>query len=485
MHAPRSDRGLGRAQRPGRAGAHHPRLRAAGADRPGRLPDRRSRPASPRSRAPTPAGRACATSTSRTRSCSPRPAPARPGTVSTARGRADRWPPTAARTLAALRRRRRRSAGVHRRASASGCSPASPSGRPASSSLPSTRASGRRRSRPPPLPAELAGPACGPGRRRRGRSRRPRCRPRPGRRGRPAAPQRVRDLSAGARRARRSRWPGSWSAAIVGRQARDAPGHRRPRSRSHPRRGPLTAASDRGQRRPRAVAWCERLRGRDRRRAGRAARVGHDRVHPGRRPRRAVGPGRRDVPGPVAEPFSEVAAELGVHLVLGTYERGPAARRRLQRRRAHRPGRRRCSASYRKTHPFGAERADRRRLGHPRRRRAASSRRRSARSALIICFDGDYPELARITAVRGAEIICRPSALLRSADLWELTNRARAYDNHVYVVGANATGADPGRGHLLRQLDDRHPDRRGRRPGRLARVLGVAPGWTRRRRCRR
>jgi len=62
----------------------------------------------------------------------------------------------------------------------------------------------------------------------------------------------------------------------------------------------------------------------------------------------------------------------------------------------------------------------------------------------IICFDGDYPELSRITALRGAEVIVRPSALLRSADIWELTNRARAYDNHVYLVGANATGVDPG-----------------------------------------
>jgi predicted amidohydrolase len=61
----------------------------------------------------------------------------------------------------------------------------------------------------------------------------------------------------------------------------------------------------------------------------------------------------------------------------------------------------------------------------------------------IICFDGDYPELSRVTAVRGAEVIVRPSALLRSADIWELTNRARAYDNHVFLVGANATGIDP------------------------------------------
>ena len=62
---------------------------------------------------------------------------------------------------------------------------------------------------------------------------------------------------------------------------------------------------------------------------------------------------------------------------------------------------------------------------------------------MIICFDGDYPELSRIQAVQGAEVIVRPSALLRSADIWELTSRARAYDNHVYVVGANATGVDP------------------------------------------
>ena len=62
---------------------------------------------------------------------------------------------------------------------------------------------------------------------------------------------------------------------------------------------------------------------------------------------------------------------------------------------------------------------------------------------MIICFDGDYPELSRIQAVQGAEVICRPSALLRSADIWELTSRARAYDNHVFIVGANAVGQDP------------------------------------------
>jgi predicted amidohydrolase len=71
------------------------------------------------------------------------------------------------------------------------------------------------------------------------------------------------------------------------------------------------------------------------------------------------------------------------------------------------------------------------------------------RVGLAVCFDGDFPELFRIQAVRGAEIICRPSALLRSADIWELTTRARAYDNHVYVIGANATGTDPAGVHYF------------------------------------
>ena len=41
-------------------------------------------------------------------------------------------------------------------------------------------------------------------------------------------------------------------------------------------------------------------------------------------------------------------------------------------------------------------------------------------------------------------MICRPSALTRSFEIWELTNKARAYDNHVYMVACNGVGADAG-----------------------------------------
>jgi beta-ureidopropionase len=63
---------------------------------------------------------------------------------------------------------------------------------------------------------------------------------------------------------------------------------------------------------------------------------------------------------------------------------------------------------------------------------------------LTICYDGDFPELYRCEAIQGAEVIVRPAALLRSFEIWELTNRARAYDNHVYIAACNSVGADAG-----------------------------------------
>jgi predicted amidohydrolase len=148
-----------------------------------------------------------------------------------------------------------------------------------------------------------------------------------------------------------------------------------------------------------------------------------------------------EVPGPLTEPIQEATRRLGVHAVLGTYERGPSRGEVYNTAVLVGPGGDVLGA-YRKTHLFcGEDRAgggwvtpgD----------RAVVVDTGLAKIGLIICFDGDYPELSRAEAVLGAEVICRPSALLRSADIWELTNRARAYDNHVFVVAANATGIDP------------------------------------------
>jgi deaminated glutathione amidase len=147
------------------------------------------------------------------------------------------------------------------------------------------------------------------------------------------------------------------------------------------------------------------------------------------------------VPGPVTEPLQEAARRLGVHVVVGTYERG-GERGVVHNAAVHLDRRGEVAGVYRKTHPFCTEMRSRGGWVTPG-DEVCVVETDLGRIGMIICFDGDYPELSRITAVRGAEVIVRPSALLRSADIWELTNRARAYDNHVYVVGANATGSDP------------------------------------------
>lgn len=148
-----------------------------------------------------------------------------------------------------------------------------------------------------------------------------------------------------------------------------------------------------------------------------------------------------DVPGPLTEPFQDAARRLGVHLVWGTYERG--SERGIVYNSAVLAGPDGdVLGIYRKTHPFCTELRSRGGWVTPG-DDVSVTQTDLGTVGMIICFDGDYPELSRISAVRGAEVIVRPSALLRSADLWELTNRARAYDNHVFVVGANCTGIDP------------------------------------------
>ena len=65
-----------------------------------------------------------------------------------------------------------------------------------------------------------------------------------------------------------------------------------------------------------------------------------------------------------------------------------------------------------------------------------------ANIGIIICFDGDFPLPSMKLAQKGAEVIARPSAFLRSYEVWRLTGQARAYDNHVFFINSNACGKD-------------------------------------------
>jgi amidase/formamidase len=70
---------------------------------------------------------------------------------------------------------------------------------------------------------------------------------------------------------------------------------------------------------------------------------------------------------------------------------------------------------------------------------------KGSRIATIICADGDFPEIWREAAYKGANIIVRSSRYMSPwENAWEITNKAGAYFNNCYVVGCNAVGIDSG-----------------------------------------
>ncbi|MDQ7821973.1 MAG: carbon-nitrogen hydrolase family protein [Candidatus Eremiobacteraeota bacterium] len=153
--------------------------------------------------------------------------------------------------------------------------------------------------------------------------------------------------------------------------------------------------------------------------------------------------GRLDgIPGKMTWRIQEAAKDIGISVVWPLYEKGEKEGV-IYNSAALFDHRGELAGVYRKTHPFPTERLEAggwTTPGHE----TVICELPFAKVGLIICYDGDFPELSRVLALKGAEVIVRPSALLRSYEIWELTNCARAYDNHVYFVAVNAIGQDRG-----------------------------------------
>jgi len=66
------------------------------------------------------------------------------------------------------------------------------------------------------------------------------------------------------------------------------------------------------------------------------------------------------------------------------------------------------------------------------------------RVGLAICYDLRFPELFRILAMRGADLIVLPAAFTMTTgkDHWEILIRARAIENGVYMMAPGQVGHD-------------------------------------------
>ena len=65
---------------------------------------------------------------------------------------------------------------------------------------------------------------------------------------------------------------------------------------------------------------------------------------------------------------------------------------------------------------------------------------RGIKIGMMICFDWFFPEVARILAVRGADIICHPANLV--LDYCQHAMLTRCIENHIFSITANRFGAD-------------------------------------------
>jgi predicted amidohydrolase len=66
---------------------------------------------------------------------------------------------------------------------------------------------------------------------------------------------------------------------------------------------------------------------------------------------------------------------------------------------------------------------------------------------IMLCYDWRFPEVSRVLALNGAEIIACPSNLV--TDAWWKVMPARAIENKVYVAVANRAGSETKEGEML------------------------------------
>jgi N-carbamoylputrescine amidase len=158
------------------------------------------------------------------------------------------------------------------------------------------------------------------------------------------------------------------------------------------------------------------------------------------------------IPGPATDAFAAVAAEHDVTIILSLFERrAPGLYHNttavLDRKRGY-------IGKYRKMHIPDDPRYYEKYYFTPGDLGFQSFNTERADLGVLICWDQWYPEAARLTAMKGAEILFYPTAIgwhpeekaevgKQQQEAWETMQRAHAIANGCFVVAVNRTGFEP------------------------------------------
>jgi predicted amidohydrolase len=167
-------------------------------------------------------------------------------------------------------------------------------------------------------------------------------------------------------------------------------------------------------------------------------------------PEEAVRGAAETLDGPALTWARSIARELAVELVAGSILERVEGQEKFANTSVHIDRDGEIRALYRKIHMFDVDLAGRAYresdLEDPGEEIVLSHTADGTALGLAVCYDLRFPELFRILAVQGAEVIALPAAFTRPTTLahWEILLRARAIENQCYMVAANQTGAHGG-----------------------------------------
>jgi predicted amidohydrolase len=183
-----------------------------------------------------------------------------------------------------------------------------------------------------------------------------------------------------------------------------------------------------------------------------------------------------DLPGPLTEPFADLARSLGAWILLGSLAERSVDPSRPYNTSVLLDPAGRIAATYRKRHLFdvaidggpsdressritpgdtsvvavlegaAGESAPRGGEAHARGARAEAAGEADVRLGLSICFDLRFPELYREMALEGAVVMAVPSNFTEATgrDHWEVLLRARAIENGAFVIAPAQCGTGGG-----------------------------------------
>jgi N-carbamoylputrescine amidase len=158
------------------------------------------------------------------------------------------------------------------------------------------------------------------------------------------------------------------------------------------------------------------------------------------------------VPGPTTEALARVAAEHDVTLIASLFER--RAPGLYHNTAAVLDGKRGYAGKYRKMHIPDDPRYYEKYYFTPGDLGFRSFPTDRGNLGVLICWDQWYPEAARLTALRGAEILFYPTAIgwhpeekervgKQQHQAWETIQRSHAVANGCFVVSVNRFGFEP------------------------------------------